>query len=190
MAKNKRYSTVSDLMADVLPDDATFVDELQEQIDRRRLVRGLASLRNAKKVSQEEIAKVADCGQSRISKIENGYDSDVKIGDLEAYANALDCDIQVVLRSRDMTLVDEVKFLAFRMKKCFDRMSELAHKDDDVATGVAAFHIEALFNLVDVVTKSAKRLPKSRRPHLQLTAPDVELSDCDKKNSGQHLVSS
>jgi len=89
-----------------------------------------------------------------------------------------------------MTLVDEVKFLAFRMKKCFDRMSEFAHKDDDVATGVAAFHIEALFNLVDVVTKSAKRLPKSRRPHLQLTAPDVELSDCDKKNSGQHLVSS
>lgn len=89
-----------------------------------------------------------------------------------------------------MTLVDEVKFLVFRIKSALTEWPTLARKDDDVAVGVAAFHIESLFNLVNVVTKSAKRLPKSRRPHLQLTAPDVELSDCGKQAREQHLVAS
>jgi hypothetical protein len=72
MAKNKRYNTVSDLMADVLPKDQ-FVHELQQQIDRRRLVRSLPSLRNSKRISQDAIAKEADCGQSRISKLADSF---------------------------------------------------------------------------------------------------------------------
>ena len=176
MAKNKRYQNVSDLMADVLPEDPDFADELKEQINKRRLVRGLATFRNIKDVSQADVAKIAKCGQSRISKLENGFDSDLSIGDLEAYAEALGCNVQVELRDRDFTIVDEVKLHAFRMKRCFDRMAELAKKDDVVAQGVANFFAEAIPNLVSIVMKSAENLPKQKSRRIQLNVPELELS--------------
>lgn len=189
--KKTRFQKVSDLMADVLPDDPEFVTELEEQIDKRRLVRGLATLRNCKNVSQADIADVLGCGQSRISKLENGYDSDVRMSDIEAYAKVLGCDVQVVFGSRELSIVDEVKIHAFRIKDCFGRLAELAKSDEDVARGVAEFHIEALFNLAEIVKRSSRRLPKRKRPGLRLTVPENELShsESQKDAAKEHAVS-
>ena len=74
MAKNKRYQNVSDLMADVLPEDPDFADELKEQINKRRLVRGLATLSTIKDVSHADVATIAVSGPSVISKLAHGFD--------------------------------------------------------------------------------------------------------------------
>ncbi|MCH7725758.1 MAG: helix-turn-helix transcriptional regulator [Planctomycetes bacterium] len=182
MAENKRYNKVSDMMTDVLGDeDPGFVEELKTQIQRRKLVRGLSSLRNMKGISQKEVADAAGCAQSRISKMENGCDEQVRLGDIEAYAKALGCEVEVVLRSNDFTIVEEVKYLAFRIERCFNKLVTLVKSDEDVAQGVAEFHVEALLNLAHLVLKSQKRLPKREgSEHATLTIPEVILSEREK----------
>lgn len=169
----KKHNSVVGMLKDVLPDDKDLQVELCEQLGRRHLVRQLAKLRNEQGVSQKKIADRLKCGQSRVSKLENGYDDEVTLRDIGAYADALECDVEVILRRNDLTLVDQVKYHAFQIKDCFDRLADLAKKDDDVAKGVADFHIEALFNLAEIVKKSAARIPKAkkkdRRHHIDLS---------------------
>lgn len=161
--KNRKYGSVADMIRDVLPEDKELTHELSEQMKKRHFVRRLANLRNSKDISQDDVAQQIGCGQSRVSKLENGFDADLSIGDLQGYAKALECELGIVLRSRKMTIVDEVKLHAGCIKHCFDRLNELAEKDEIVAKGVAEFHVEALLNLVNIVKNSSTNLSEIRR---------------------------
>jgi len=103
-----RHSKVIDLVKAALKDDPGFAEDLADQIQQRQLVRKLATMRNAKGISQAEMAQHLGCGQSRISKLENGYDADLTLRDLKAYAKALDCDLQILLRSTNSMMVGEL----------------------------------------------------------------------------------
>ena len=146
------------MVRNILPDDQDLQGELHDQSDRRRLVPKLAMLRNVKDVSQEQVAAKLGCGQSRISKLENGYDADVTVGDLIAYAGLAQCNLYIVFESASMNLVDQVKHHACCISRCFDRMNELAKVDTDVKSGVAKFHLEALVNLVNIVGNASQNL--------------------------------
>lgn len=160
--KQPRFNNVVDMVREALPEDGDLAEELADQIYKRQLVRRLANLRNAKGISQEQIADKIDCGQPRISKLENGFDADVSIADLQAYAQALDCELGIVFRSRKLTVVDEVKRHAICIKHLFDKLNKLAERDERVAKGVADFHVEALLNLVKIVHDSATDLNEVR----------------------------
>lgn len=180
--KQRRFSNVVDMVRDAVSDDTELADELSEQISKRQIVRRLANLRNLKGISQEQIAENLDCGQSRISKLENGLDADVAIAELQAYAQALDCELSIVFRSRKLTIVDEVKRHAMCIKYCFDKLNELAEKDERVAKGVAEFHVEALLNLVNIVQDSATNLNVKRSDgeslHIPLQFQDSAQDEC------------
>lgn len=64
------------------------------------LMNELIAVRDAKGLSQKDIAETVGCTQSRISKLENAKDVDVRLGDLRAYANAVGCDLVIELRTR------------------------------------------------------------------------------------------
>ena len=83
MSENPQYTSVRELIRDI-SDDETFNQELEEQISKRRLVKALHAMRTAKGVSQAAIAEELDCSQSRVSKIENGEDGELRISELEA----------------------------------------------------------------------------------------------------------
>jgi transcriptional regulator with XRE-family HTH domain len=174
----KDYDSVLDLVKDSLPEDAEFAAELQDQVSERRLVRQLADLRNQNDVSQEDVANILGCTQSRVSKIENGLDKSISVEELGAYAKALDCDLELIFRGHCCTLVDEIKYHAFCIRNCFDKMTELASRDEEVAQGVADFHVEALFNLANIVRRSHGRLPKSKQHGLRLQVFDKDRLDC------------
>jgi transcriptional regulator with XRE-family HTH domain len=75
----------------LLKNDAPeFVSELEERLKARQLVKMLVVLRARADLSQMELAKRIGCGQSRISKLENGVDSDVSFGDVWEYLQATD----------------------------------------------------------------------------------------------------
>lgn len=65
-----------------------FVSDLEERLKARQLVKMLVVLRARANLSQLELAKRIGCGQSRISKLENGVDSDVSFGDVWGYLQA------------------------------------------------------------------------------------------------------
>lgn len=161
----KRYKSVKELMDNILrEEDPQFSTDFAAQTSRRQIVRGLATLRNTKNITQEEIAQKMGCAQSRISKIENGLDDDLRISDIQAYLKVLNYSAEINLLPSEMTLVDEIKYYAWRMKVAFDRLTSLAHKDDTIQRGVANFHIEALFNLIGLVKSSARKLHSARHP--------------------------
>lgn len=156
--KNKQYKSVSDFVRG-LSDDEEFNKELEERISERMVVKTLHAMRTAKGVSQAEIAEELDCSQSRVSKIENGFDGDLKVSELEAYAKALDLDVHLSFVERGATGMDLVKHHAFCIQSQLIRMAELAAEDNAIAEGVAMSFAETLFNQVNLLRLAAERLP-------------------------------
>ncbi|MCY2987527.1 MAG: helix-turn-helix domain-containing protein [Planctomycetota bacterium] len=183
----KKYSSVSDMLAHNAPSDK-FRKEFEAQIATRRVVKQLIALRAAKGLSQKDIADQMKCSQSRVSKLENGTDDDMRLGDLRAYANALGYSTGFLFSDRKMTTVEEVKHHAFCIKQLMDRLAHLAGRDEGIAQAVSAFFGEAFFNLVKIIQDSASKLPlppDSDSPYIRIEiansgAEQLALgSDCD-----------
>ena len=158
MAKKRQYSSVSELLRDVAPDDE-FRAEFDQRVARRRLIKHLLALRAVKGLSQKDIAEKLGCTQSRVSKLENANDDDVRLGDLRAYANAVGSELIASAIPQDMKPVDKVKCHAFAIKKHMDDLSQLAKSDARIAQGVASFFHELFVNFILMLGDSAKRLP-------------------------------
>ncbi len=158
MAGKKKYKSVSEIIRDIEP-DRQFRDEFDKYIASRKIIKQLISLRAAQGLSQKDIAEKLACTQSRISKLENGSDSMVKLGDLQAYAEAIGYKICAGPVPIDMKPVDAVKCHAFALKKHMDNLAELAKSDKKIAGGVANFFGECFANVFKMMSDSAKQLP-------------------------------
>lgn len=157
--KKTGFSSVSELAKVAFEDEPALVEELEAELAARQVVRALFAMRSARGVSQAEIASHLNCSQSRISKIENGVDADLSVGEIEAYAKALDCDTVLTFQKRHSTAVDRVKQHAFAIRRELDVMAKLAGDDSTLRQGVASFFGEAFFNIVRMISESAKSLP-------------------------------
>ena len=151
----KEYHSVAEMVND-LSDDKAFAGRVARKITERNLISHLMGLRAAAGLSQGDIAEKMRCTQSRISKLENGKDDDLRIGDFHAYADALGLEMMIVLEEKDRTLADEVKYHALEIKRRLKRMANLACKDPVIAQGVKGFFREAALNLGRIIEEAAK----------------------------------
>ena len=154
-----------------ISDDETFNRALEEQISNRRLVKALHAMRTAKGISQAEIAEKLDCSQSRVSKIENGEDGELRISELEAYARAMDRDLHVGFSKRGLTGLDRIKSHAFAIHRELCRMAELAENDESIARGVVKTFNEVLFNQLNLLQLASAKLPcdpETGEPYLKI----------------------
>ncbi|MEX1229591.1 MAG: helix-turn-helix domain-containing protein [Planctomycetaceae bacterium] len=194
MNRSKKYSDVAHMMGDILgSDDEGFASELADQLKQTQIVRLLATMRNQKGVTQNEIADNLMCRQARVSKLEHGIDDDISIRTLRAYAKACEYNIELMFRTKNSTMVDDIKHYAFCIKRCFEQLTQLAKQDEVVAKGVADFHVEALFNLVNIVKESEERLParyeKSFEPQIRVEFDD-DPDFCDHSGETNKIESS
>ncbi len=195
MSKNKRYNKVSQ-MARGISEDKAVADAIEKRIAERQIVKHLMSKRAALGLSQADIAAKMNCSQSRISKLENGLDDDIRLGDFHAYISALDRDMQIHLLKKDSTIADQVKHHFFAMKALMEKLAGLATADSAIAKGVAAFFGEAAFNLIKMLIDSVQQLPDHVQENLpfKMVVEDEDLikqSDCEKPHcsvngNGQH----
>jgi len=175
-AKKTGFSSVADLARSAFKDDPDLVEELEEDLSSRQVVRALSAMRSARNVSQAEIASQLKCSQSKVSKIENGVDADLSVGELEAYARALDCDVVLTFQKRHSTSADRVKQHAFAIKRELDDLARIAGDDSTLRKGVASFFVEAFFNIVRMISESAKSLPATSddSPHVRVSMEPSE----------------
>ena len=169
---NKRYANFEE-MVDVLLESPEEKLAFRQESARRRTVTVLTALRASKDVSQCEVANVKGCGQARISKLENGYDEDVTLADLEAYAKATKTEITLLISPRRMSLAEQVKYHAQGIRQAFLKLSELAQTDETIAKGVAELHVQAFHNINKFLAESAEKLPPSPdngMPHVHIAA--------------------
>lgn len=188
MAKKKQYDSVTELLRDVAPNDE-FVAEFEEHIARRTLVKKLLALRAATGLAQKDIAEKMNCSQSRISKLENGVDDDLRLGDLSRYCDAIGFQFGAVISKNHISAVDQIKYHAFCIKGVLDHLVGLAEGDEAMTKGVSSLHVETLINLVKFVANSAAKLPntlKTELPDVHIETVDLSLlsSDLETDDSG------
>ncbi len=119
MSKNnrKQYDSVSAMLNDAATQDATIsAAEFDAYVAERKFVKDLAILRSARGLSQADIAERIGKTQSWVSKLENGTDDGLRIGDLKCYLNALGLEFRPTAVKEGATLVDEVKMLSYAIR--------------------------------------------------------------------------
>ena len=169
------FSSVTKMVESLSGGDS-LASELKKRISERRIVKVLQAMRLAHDIQQSRIAEELKCGQSRISKIESGDDASLSLGEVEAYAKVLNCEVEIHFSKRGSTAVDRVKQHAFAIKREMDNLAECARSDESIAVGVAGFFGEAFFNLIRIVENSIEKLPLrpgNGEPYVKLT------SSCD-----------
>lgn len=170
MTENVQYNSVQEMIRNI-SDDETFNQELEERITKRRLVKALHAMRTAKGVSQAAIADELECSQSRVSKIENGEDSELRVSELEAYARAMDRDLHIGFSNRGLTGLDRIKHHAIAIHRELCRMAELAETDEAIAQGVVKTFGEVLFNQINLLQIASAKLssdPETGEPYLKI----------------------
>lgn len=155
----KRFSSVNDLVKATSKDTA-FKKAFDEEFHAKKITCMLSAARAAKGVTQAQLAKKIGCGQARISKIENGRDSQLRIQDLADYSKALGFNLGLGINGKPGNAVEEIKFHAFEIKHRLEKLAELAHEDDGIYEGVSGFFSEAFFNMLKVFEKASSKLPK------------------------------
>jgi transcriptional regulator with XRE-family HTH domain len=153
-----KYYSVSEMLADS-PIDEELRNDTIRRIAEREIIKKLIGCRVASDMSQQEIATHMGCTQSRISKLENGVDADLRLGDVNDYLSALGMNLRLVISDDQHTAAEEIKLHALQIRRRLLEMADLAHADSAMAKGVAALFGEAFFNLLDILQSSADQLP-------------------------------
>jgi transcriptional regulator with XRE-family HTH domain len=140
--KMKKYKTVEEMAHD-LSDDPNFAQDVERRIKERVLVDFLIMQRAVLGVSQKDVAKKLGCTQSRVSKLENSKDSDIRVEDFRRYVHTLGLGMAIYVYKQDRKLVDELKGHATAIQQLLKKLADLA--GDDPAINMGALDV-----LIDV----------------------------------------
>jgi transcriptional regulator with XRE-family HTH domain len=127
-------------------------------------------MRVSKGLTQDAVANELGCNQSKISKLEKGMDSDLTIREIEAYAKATNKDVAFLFSERNQSLAQQIKHHAVMIRSAFEKLVELAHKDDGIADGVAGLHYEVFMNVNRFLQETSEKLPlcESGKPYIRI----------------------
>lgn len=163
-SETKRFSSVQDMLGSTVGKKSPVTKAVSQRIQSRRLVKKLIVARSKAGLSQTALAQKLGCSQSRISKIENGTDDQLKIADLRSYSSALETGIMFSIGEPKRHAVESIKHHALQIRHHLDQLASLAHKDEKISTGVEDFFGETLFNMLQIIEDSAQKLPASQEP--------------------------
>lgn len=153
----QQFNSVAELVEAVA--DESLAKDIEQQAAARQIVSALVAMRITSDMSQGDVARELGCSQSRISKLENGIDADLSYGDIVKYATCTGRRPLVAFMPLKSTLMDCVKFHAFRISDCLHRMSEISEGDPSMERAAVRAHIEYIANMVRLSVESAVRIP-------------------------------
>lgn len=153
--QEKQYNSIPEMIRD-LSSDKEFAESLARGLSQRNIIDMLMALRASQALSQKDIAERMKCTQSRVSKLESGIDNHLRIGDFHDYADALGFEMLIFLCNKDRTMIEEVKYHAFAIRRTLFQMAKLAEDNPAIATEVRSFFREAAFNLAKIIRDSTK----------------------------------
>ncbi len=175
---SKRYTSVREMVQQTAGPE--FAEPFHRHLEERQLVTRFVALRGAKGLAQSDVAQRMNCSQSRVSKLERAKDEELRLGDIVAYAKALDLRLGVILSDKQPTMVDQVKHHTFAIKRLLDRLVDLVKDDTTMAKGAAQFCGETFLNLARMVQAAASKLPPQPEVNEPFIRIEMETNDsCD-----------
>ena len=166
----KAKSKTSAALAAELADDPTSAPEVESLIRRSQLVRTLTGLRLSKKLTQKQIADSMKCDQSRVSRIENGYDEDVTFGEIVAYAQAAGCTTNLLFDNATAPAATRIKQHVLAIHSQLESLAKLAENEGSeeiFIKKINEFMGEVLLNFMIRFDSSYKRV----NALMQVTVP-------------------
>ncbi len=156
----KTYDSVVDLMRDLSGEESA--EKLEENLDKKTLATTLMALRCNADITQKQMAEKLGVAQSKISKLEHSEFDKINVGDLLAYAGALDFNLSVEFHKRNYA-AEHVKYHAIEINNHLQELAKLAHKDDKINAKVTDFFVEAAVNLLDIIDSGFELLPTPKK---------------------------
>ena len=154
---DKKTKNISDLLKAVGV-DKNVREAAENEIKKRSLAKFLFTLRCNHNLTQKQLAEKIGCTQSKLSKLESAYDSDITVQDLLNYAKALNLQLEIGYRSKHIKIMDLIKYHAFKIKMYLEHLSKLAQKDETLDESIGQFHDEVLFNMIKFIVDSVSKL--------------------------------
>lgn len=165
--EQRRYRSVTEMVR-ALSEDQAFADTMTHSLEERNIINHLMALRTSFGMSQQDIAAKMKCTQSRVSKLENGRDDDLRIGDFHAYAEALGLRLAIILGKKEQPpIAERIRYHVFALKRLFAELSDLVGDDDSMAKGAWRFMLKSTCNTASEVANLLKyvvqKLPQPRK---------------------------
>lgn len=134
---------------------------VQDKMHRTRLVRCLIGMRAQAGLSQAEVAKRMKCSQSRVSKIEHGFDEDLSIGDLQAYTSAVGYWFEISMTNANRNATGLIKYHIIQANELLKKIVQLADEDKKMQEGADHFSMEMLVNFCRMLDETTQKIPDS-----------------------------
>ena len=156
--KNNQLKNVLDLF-DTGDEEDAVLESAKSAMFERQIVDRLISLRLLRQASQGDVAKHMGVTQSRVSKIENGDDRSLSIGQIDSYLEALGMRFEMRFCQSGDTIVERLKSHAFELYGCLQKISEMSNGDPEMEKAALRMHAETIVNVDRFVSSSAATLP-------------------------------
>jgi transcriptional regulator with XRE-family HTH domain len=134
---------------------------VNEEICKNTLVYALLSMRIAKGMTQQQIAKSMKCNASKISRIESGNDTQLNWSDIVDYTRALKVQMSVLFDDESLPVAARIKQCVFKIDDDLRRLARMAQQfdgDDKTAEQINRFYKEVLFNFLKKFSENHERL--------------------------------
>jgi len=95
-----RKTAVMDWIDGQLREDPRLAREVEEIVSEMRLEEDLAALRERRKLTQSQVAKLIGTSQPYVAKLESGRIKNLGVGTLVKYAQALGATVSVQIKPR------------------------------------------------------------------------------------------
>ena len=184
MTEKKQYKSVTEMLRDVSP-STEIADAVEERISQRAIIKKLLALRAARKLSQKDVANKMGCMQSRISKLENGIDDDIRLGDFAWYCDALDMQCGMIVASKDKPVAAQVKYHVSSIKHILNEMVVMAGGDEVMEKGVLKFMGGVLKQIVEFVDDAVSKLPAVKRETANLHIKTIKSTFFDQSDEAE-----
>jgi transcriptional regulator with XRE-family HTH domain len=153
----QKYRSVAHLM------DGEGVSEgvrsaVKKNLAQTSVVTQLAELRHAAGITQDDMGKRLNLGQSAISKLESGLDDELTLGQISGYIKATGERIGLFF-GKPLSHEQAIKMHAFGLKAHLEALAALANEDEKMQTAVNAFFGEAFFNFLSIFAVCKQQLP-------------------------------
>ncbi len=152
-------------LAAELADNPEIESRVDQLIDKSQVIRILTEGRLARKMTQHDVAQRMGCNQSKVSRIEDGYDDDLTFGDMKRYLNAVDLEFTMMFHDSSAPIQERTKQLVFAIHENLEQLAEIARSqdgNDQAVEKINAFCGEVLMNFIVRYAQSFGKIQQVR----------------------------
>ena len=122
------------------------------------MTRVLGSLRTSHGLTQKELGEKLGLSQGAVSKLESGRDEDLKLGEIYAYARALNERVGIVY-GPEMNHVQAITAHLNRVKFHMLSLARIAQNDSEMDNRMNKFFSETFFSVMELMASVYTKLP-------------------------------